>query len=108
MPARAAPAAPCPSLAEVRAGIDRIDREIVRLLVERQGYVRQAARLKERRADVIVPERIEEIAARVRALAEAEGGDPDLVERIFRALVQSYIDFEFAEWDRRRTPGEPG
>ncbi len=62
--------------------------------------MRQAAAFKTARADVVVPPRIEEIVERVRALGECQDGDADLIERIYRTLIESYIAFEFVEWDR--------
>jgi hypothetical protein len=43
------------TLDEVRANIDRLDRQIVSLLAERGGYVLQAARLKETIGDLSAP-----------------------------------------------------
>ena len=59
----------CASLDEVRANIDRLDHEIVRLLAERERYVVQAARFKQTTADVHAPARVEEVAAKVRRIA---------------------------------------
>ena len=42
----------CQTMAEVRIGVDAIDRELVRLLVTRQGYMHAAARIKPNRAAV--------------------------------------------------------
>ncbi len=90
----------CQSLDEVRAHINRIDQEIVRLLAERGGYVRQAARFKQTTDDVRAPARVEQVIGRVRALAEEHGASPDLVERVYRALIAGYIDEELAEHRR--------
>ncbi len=45
----------CDSLENVRKNIDRIDREIVKLISERSSYVRQAARFKKTMDDVKAP-----------------------------------------------------
>jgi isochorismate pyruvate lyase len=89
----------CESLQEVRDNIDRLDREIVKLLVERQGFVAQAAGFKPNRAAVVVPERIEYIVDKVKAQGIETGGDPELLERIFRAMIDSYIAFEDKRWE---------
>jgi len=88
----------CQNLQEVRDNIDRLDRAIVALLVERQGFVAQAAGFKPTRAAVVVPERIEAIIEKVRAQASGIEGDPDLLESIYRAMVDSYIAFEDKRW----------
>ena len=88
---------PCESLDEVRAQIDRLDRAIVELLAERGQYVRQAARFKKTSADVHAPKRVEQVIARVRALADEFGGDADVVERVYRAMIAAFTDAELVE-----------
>lgn len=84
----------CRNLNEVRENIDRIDREIVRLLAERGHYVRQAARFKKTSEDVQAPKRVEEVIANVRALAVEHGASPDIVEQVYRTLIARFIDDE--------------
>ncbi|WP_142847889.1 chorismate mutase [Telmatospirillum sp. J64-1] len=93
----------CNSLQEIRDNIDRLDDQIVALLSERSGYVHQAAGFKETRANVVVPERIEAIATRVRGLAESHKADPDLMEAIYRAMIDCYIAYEDSVWARTRS-----
>ncbi len=73
----------CKDINEVRVNIDRIDREIVKLISQRSGYVSQAAGFKKTEEDVRAPKRAEEVIARVRSLAEFEGIDPDIVENVY-------------------------
>jgi isochorismate pyruvate lyase len=91
----------CATLDEVRTNIDRLDAQIVALLAERQGFVAQAAGFKPHRAAVVVPERIEAIIVKVRALADQHHAAPDLIETIYRAMIDAYIGFEGKQWDIR-------
>ena len=88
----------CDSLDQVRENIDRLDRVIAPLMCERAHYVNQAAKFKDSEAAVIVPERIQAIVDKVRAMAEAEGANPDLLEAIYRAMIDAYIVDEQARW----------
>jgi isochorismate pyruvate lyase len=89
---------------EIRDNIDRMDRILVPLLIERGEYVRQAAQYKPTRQDTVVPARIEDIVQKVRAMAENEAyGDPNLVEAIYRVMINEYIAHEKREWDRINT-----
>jgi isochorismate pyruvate lyase len=90
----------CRSLDEVRTNIDRIDRQIVSLLAERGGYVRQAAGFKQSMADVQAPRRVEQVVTRVRDLAREQGVDPDLVEQVYRTMIAHFIEIEALELDR--------
>lgn len=84
----------CDSLEDVRREIDRIDAAIVRLIAERGGYVRQAARFKRSESDVAAPERARAVVERARALAEREGADPDLVADLYRMMIDRFIATE--------------
>lgn len=92
----------CHDMADVRRHIDAIDSILVPLLAERQGYVAQAARLKQNYEDVVDEERIEYIVARVRTMAVQAGLEPDIAERTWRAMMSGYIDFEHREFKRLR------
>lgn len=89
---------PCKSLAQVREQIDRIDAQIVQLLAERGGYVLAAARFKTSAEDVRAPQRVEQVIARVRALAEQQGALPDVVERVYRELIEAFTEAEHRRW----------
>ncbi|GAB6052996.1 chorismate mutase [Magnetospira thiophila] len=90
---------PCTTMDQVREEIDRLDQVILPLLAERSHYVAQAAHLKERRDDVVVPTRIQEIIARVRDLAGQNQMDPDLAEDLYRSMIDAFIRFERRKWD---------
>ncbi|MBH1963500.1 MAG: chorismate mutase [Comamonadaceae bacterium] len=91
---------PCASMTEVRAHVDAMDDILVPLLVERGGYMTQAAINKPRAALVRDEARIETIVRRVRARAEAEGGQPDVIEAIYRGMMEAYIAYEHREFAR--------
>jgi isochorismate pyruvate lyase len=84
----------CQTLGEVRGNIDRIDRQIVALIAERGSYVREAARFKANPAAVEDKARVEQIIARLRALAVEDKAPPDVVEATYRALIAAYTDEE--------------
>ena len=94
--------APCATMAEVRRHIDALDDVLVPLLVTRGGYMTQAARIKRDAAQVRDEERIEAIVARVRARAAQEGGDSDVLEDIYRSMMEAFIAFEHREFERLR------
>ncbi|AVP56489.1 chorismate mutase [Pulveribacter suum] len=97
----------CASMAEVRARIDALDDILVPLLVERGGYMTQAATLKARADQVRDEGRIEQIVRRVRERAREEGGEPEVIEAIYRAMMEAYIAYEHREFARlRAAPGQ--
>ncbi len=95
----------CRSIAEVRDNIDRIDAALVALLAERGAYVREAARLKPRKADVVDAARIAEVIGKALGHAESHGFDADVIEAIYRSMIEHFIDFEEREFDRIKGGG---
>ncbi len=77
--------------------IDRIDREIVKLISDRSSYVRQAARFKKTTDDVKAPDRVEQVIATKRAYTKEIGLDPDIIEKIYRTIISCFIDQELKE-----------
>ena len=77
----------CEDIGQIRAEIDRIDRQVIAALGERFAYVEAAARFKTGEADVRAPGRVEAMLRRRRDWAVEEGLDPDVIEKIYRDLV---------------------
>jgi isochorismate pyruvate lyase len=88
-------------MADIRAEIDRVDIELVRLFAERAGYIDRASEIK---AEINWPARIngrvEEVVANVRRHAVTYGLPPDLVEKLWRRL----IDWSIAREESRLGP----
>ena len=94
----ARPAAECASLADVRAAIDEIDQTIVGLIARRAEYVQAAAAIKADETAVRAPERYASMLGQRREWAGAAGLDPDVIEQIYRTLVDYFIARELAGW----------
>lgn len=84
----------CTSIDDVRQRIDLIDREIVALLAQRGQWVTQAAAFKKSTDDVRAPVRVEQVIAKVRTIATDVGASPEVVERVYRAMISAFIDQE--------------
>lgn len=85
------------SLEHARAQIDEIDTLLIELISARQFYVDQAVRFKRTVQDVQSPERVEDVIKKVRESAQAQGLDPNLVENIYREMMQHFIKRELKE-----------
>lgn len=84
----------CTSIEEVRRHIDRIDRDVVALLARRGNLVTQAAAFKKTTDDVHAPGRVEQVISRVRGIATDSGASPNVVERVYRAMISAFIEEE--------------
>ena len=99
--ARVAPEA-CLTMAEVRHGVDALDRALVQLLAERQRYMDAAARIKPDRSVVHDEARIEDVVQKVLAAAGPAGLSPAIAEPVWRTLIDRCIAHEFEAFDRTR------
>ena len=79
----------CHTMLDVRREVNALDDVLVPLLVERVGYMTQAARIKQDPAQVRDEARIQAIVDRVREQTLTEGGDADVMEAIYRSLAGS-------------------
>ncbi|PPB82166.1 isochorismate pyruvate lyase [Albidovulum inexpectatum] len=78
----------CQTMADVRAEIDKLDAELVRLLARRVRYIDRAAELKPALGwPARIDARVEEVVRNVRAKAVQESLDAELVESIWRRLI---------------------
>lgn len=87
-------APPESTLEDVRMQIDSLDRQIVQLIAERQKCVIAAGSMKKDESAVRAPDRVEQVIARVRALAEEAETSPQVVENTYRAMISSFIVLE--------------
>ncbi|WP_026311446.1 chorismate mutase [Parafrankia elaeagni] len=92
-------------LRDIRSRIDLLDQQIVQLLAAREELVRAAGRLKSDTAAVRAPDRVEQVVQRVRGLAKEAGASPEVVDRIYRAMISAFIDLELAVHRVDRNPG---
>lgn len=90
----------CNSLEEVRANIDRIDNEIIKLIAERTTYVIQASFFKKNEEGVKAPDRVEAVIQKVRERAQEYGANPDMVEALYREMISRFINMEMDEFKK--------
>lgn len=95
-------AAECRSMAEVRAGVDAIDRQLVALLGQRFGYMEAAARIKPTRDAVRDEARKAEVIANASVAAVAAGLPDGLAAALWETLVEASIAYEMGIWDKLR------
>lgn len=90
----------CKNIEEVRENIDRLDREIVKLISERSHYVEQAATFKKDTLDVKAPKRVEAVIEKVRGIASEHGVNPNIIEEVYRTMIACFINYELKEFEK--------
>ena len=79
---------------EVRKRIDKIDSQILPLMVKRSQLVDRALSLKTRKSEIIYSKRINEIKKKVSTQAKKLGANPKLISDIWVSIIKNFINFE--------------
>ncbi len=101
--------AECRTREDIRREIDRLDGDLVDLLVARFGYVRRMSEIKQNPAEALVDWRVNDILAKVGALAAERGLDVDLATDLWTRLINWNVAWEeraIAERESSKGPGE--
>jgi isochorismate pyruvate lyase len=88
----------CETMADVRAEIDRLDRQVVALLGQRFAYVKAASKFKTSETGVKAPERVQALLQQRRIWAEEEGLNPQVIEKMYQDLVNHFVEEELNHW----------
>lgn len=92
----------CTTMAEVRAAVDALDRELIELFARRFGYMRAAARIKPDRAMVRDEARKAQVIAQARDAAFELGVPVGLIGDFWDRLVEASIAYEGEHWELLR------
>lgn len=77
------------TIEELRAEIDRINREILELLAKRMEVAQEIAEYKKQRGlPVHVPEREKQVIENVKSLAKEKGLDEKMIEDVFLKIIE--------------------
>ncbi len=92
-------------LSELRARIDQLDAELVRILAQRINIVREVAETKGHSGDAVIqPDRVRDVLLSRRQWAIDAGVDADFAEQLFRTLLSETHRIEAAESRTEPTP----
>lgn len=91
----------CKSLNEARENIERIDKQIVKLIGERRDYVKEATKFQENTEDVLDQERVELVIKKVRRLAEKTEVNTDMIESVYRMMLTAFSKMEIDDFKNK-------
>ncbi|MBX9731889.1 MAG: chorismate mutase [Sphingomonas sp.] len=91
----------CMTMAEVRAGVDQVDRDLIALLARRFAYMAAAARIKPTRDKVRDEARKALVIANARAEAAKLGLPDAAIAALWDDLVEASIAYELDLFDKR-------
>ena len=89
----------CTTLEEAREKIDKVDEEIVKLIAQRNDYIKQIAHFKTSVDEIKAEERIEDVISRVREQAISLGLSPNLINELYVKMIDAMVESEVAEFN---------
>ncbi len=98
--------ADCQNISEIRQAIDEIDKAVIDALGNRFDYVKAASKFKTNVDSVKAADRFATMLNQRRNWAEAAGLNPDVIETMYRDLVNYFIREELQHWTSTNTSGE--
>lgn len=90
------------SIEDVRNRIDQIDSELVKLIAQRSQCVKAAAAFKSDHSAVRAPDRVQQVIDKVSKQATEIGLPTVIVEKIYRTMIDAFIDYELSQHDQLR------
>jgi len=88
----------CSGMEDIRREIDCIDRVVISQLGKRFKYVLAASKFKTNETSVRAPDRFKSMLEKRREWAQAEGLNPDAIEKLYADLVNHFIEEEMKRW----------
>ena len=79
---------------EVRKRIDKIDSQILPLMVKRYQLVNKALSLKKRKSEIVDLKRINQIKKKISKQAKELDANPKLISDIWVSIIKNFINFE--------------
>ena len=77
-----------------RKKIDQLDKSIFNLVKKRTKIVKYILNLKKFKNQIVDPKRIKKILKNIKKKSLQQAVDPKITNRIWRAMIGSFIDYE--------------
>ena len=92
----------CRDLTDIRAAVNALDRDLVKLLAKRQQYALAALRFKHDRRSIGDPRHRKAMFAQRKTWAERGGLNPKMTQKIFQAIADESMRLHLAGFRARR------
>ena len=88
-------------LKKARNKIDKLDKNIFRLIKQRTKIVKHMLSLKRYKSEIIDKKRMNEVFRHIRKKSINEGIDPEITSRIWKAIIWAYVNFQKRNFKKR-------
>ena len=81
-------------LDKIRSQLDKLDNSFIKLIKKRTNLVKKVLELKEKKNQIVDYKRISTILRNIKKKSIKEKIDPKITNRIWKNMINAYIDFE--------------
>ena len=89
------------NMEELRKELDLLDNDLIKLVSKRFKFIEEAAIIKDDVSKIRDNDRIENIIKRLRELAIDNDISPDIVEKLWRFIIELSIELETEIFDNK-------
>ena len=89
------------NMEELRKELDLLDNDLIKLVSKRFKFIEEAAIIKDDISKIRDNDRIEYIIKRLRGLAEDNDLSPDIVEKLWRFIIELSIELEVEIFNKK-------
>ena len=82
------------NLNDVRKSIDKVDNQLVKLIGEREIFVKEALKFKKNKKQIIDKKRIKIVLKRIKNLSKKYKVNSLIIERIWKLMIKNFIILE--------------
>ena len=89
-----------PKLTKIRRDLDRLDVKLLNIIKKRNNLVKDVLKLKNKKSEIVDNQRIKIILKSIRKKSIKMKIDPDITKKIWKAMIQAFIDFEYKNFKK--------
>jgi|TARA_B110000211_G_C13783574_1_gene423054 chorismate mutase len=86
---------------KIRKKLDKLDLEMLNLIKKRSLLVDQVIKIKHLKKQIIDKKRIKMILKNIKKKSVLKKIDPNITERIWKTMINSFIQYEFKKFKKK-------
>ena len=89
------------NILKVRKELDKLDIKLLDIIKKRTKFVDIVIKNKKYKKDIVDKKRISVILKNIARKSKVKGIDPKISVKIWRSMIQAYIDYEFRNFKKK-------
>ena len=89
------------NIIKIRKKLDKLDQSLLQIIEKRTKLIDIVIKNKKYKKDIIDKKRISVILKNIARKSKVKGIDPKISVKIWRSMIQAYIDYEFRNFKKK-------